>query len=345
MDKIYIVLGNGFSIDLIQKMNRSKEIDLSNLFSKGEYVEYPKTKNKGFLSRKYTPALWDLGARSYMSCEDAVRLITDIITCANVYNLSREKRPKGEIDNSNIYINAYMELTSYLRYLFIYYNSLISDSDLNNILEKINLVRYIKQCISNNQQVYIYTYNYDVFLERILLLSKITFDIYGFTHYNSNIIIFKPHGSISFSFNKKIEEYSSYNIKNSFVYDSIAQNASDFDVKYNLNCDYPIVNAIIPPAGDSSRFHFGWIKDIRKGIDETIGKSDSNDKMLLFGISYWHVDRNEIDEILLSMNNDMEVRFINPNPPTSLDAVLSSLFKNYILFTHDRLLEGEIYND
>lgn len=44
MANSYIILGNGFSIDLIKRMNREKQIDLRNLFTKGENVLYPKTK-------------------------------------------------------------------------------------------------------------------------------------------------------------------------------------------------------------------------------------------------------------------------------------------------------------
>lgn len=91
MENSYIVLGNGFSIDLVQKMEKAEEIDLANLFSKGEHVLYPKTNTRGFLSRKYTPDLWNLGARTYMPYEAATQLVTDVITCANVYNLSVEK--------------------------------------------------------------------------------------------------------------------------------------------------------------------------------------------------------------------------------------------------------------
>lgn len=100
MENSYIVLGNGFSIDLVQKMEKAEEIDLANLFSKGEHVLYPKTNTRGFLSRKYTPDLWNLGARTYMSYEAATQLVTDVITCANVYNLSVEKRPNEERDSS-----------------------------------------------------------------------------------------------------------------------------------------------------------------------------------------------------------------------------------------------------
>ena len=78
MENSYIVLGNGFSIDLVQKMEKAEEIDLANLFSKGEHVLYPKTNTRGFLSRKYTPDLWNLGARTYMSYEAATQLVTDV---------------------------------------------------------------------------------------------------------------------------------------------------------------------------------------------------------------------------------------------------------------------------
>lgn len=306
MENSYIVLGNGFSIDLVQKMEKAEEIDLANLFSKGEHVLYPKTNTRGFLSRKYTPDLWNLGARTYMSYEAATQLVTDVITCANVYNLSVEKRPNEERDSSNIYIHAYSELSSYLRYLFIYYDSLVSEKDLKNIIDEIELIHYIKNRVLRQKKVYIITYNYDVFLERLLKLADIPFSIYGFDDSKADVILFKPHGSISFSFKIKIQEYSPYNIRD-LIAESISQNSTDFEIKYDLQEDYPIVNAIIPPAGDAERFGFGWIKDIRKGIDEIVSKSTSKDEMMIFGLSYWHVDRNELDEILLSLDNKMEV--------------------------------------
>ena len=239
MGNSYIVLGNGFSIDLVQKMKKIEEIDLANLFSKGEHVLYPKTNNRGFLSRKYTPDLWNLGARTYMSYDAAMQLVTDVITCANVYNLSVEKRPNEERDSSNIYIHAYSELSSYLRYLFIYYDSLVSDDDLKNIIDEIELIHYIKDCLLKQKKVYIITYNYDVFLERLLTLANITFDIYGFSDNKADVILFKPHGSISFSFKIKIQEYSPYNIRD-LIAESISQNSADFEIKYDLQEDYPV---------------------------------------------------------------------------------------------------------
>ncbi len=172
------------------------------------------------------------------------------------------------------------------------------------------------------------------------MISGIKFDLYGFSHTDADIVIFKPHGSISFSFKIKVQESSPYNIRD-VISEAVSQNASDFEVKYDLKDDYPIVNAIIPPAGDPTRYSFGWIKEIRKGIEDIIINSTSKDEMILFGLSYWHVDRNEIDDILLSMDSLMEVKYINPDPPTSLDAVLTSLFKNYIHYSSGKLLKEE----
>lgn len=38
----------------------------------------------------------------------------------------------------------------------------------------------------------------------------------------------------------------------------------------------------------------------------------------------------------------MEVKYVNPAPPTSLDAVLSSLFANYIHYSKGALLKEEL---
>ena len=68
MDKrLYIVLGNGFSINLIDKLQMSDEIDLQNLFAKGDEVRWPGEIGGGFLSKKHCNNLWTLGARTTMT--------------------------------------------------------------------------------------------------------------------------------------------------------------------------------------------------------------------------------------------------------------------------------------
>ncbi|MGG7467053.1 hypothetical protein [Chryseobacterium arthrosphaerae] len=125
----YILLGNGFTIDLIKYLSekKTKDVNVSNLFANGELVPWPGNDKPGFLSYRYCPNLWTLGARPNMSNEDAINLIEDIITCANILHKNNKK-------SENIYIKAYKELVTYLQALFVYYNKQI-DIDKEDISE------------------------------------------------------------------------------------------------------------------------------------------------------------------------------------------------------------------
>ena len=49
---IFILLGNGFSIDLMNQLKMSDKINLSNLFAAGSDVLWPASDSPGFLSSK-----------------------------------------------------------------------------------------------------------------------------------------------------------------------------------------------------------------------------------------------------------------------------------------------------
>jgi hypothetical protein len=69
MKDLFIILGNGFSIDFLNhlcvkdNLPAAGEISLSNLFENGELVPWPGDDSPGFLSYKHCPSLWTLGAR------------------------------------------------------------------------------------------------------------------------------------------------------------------------------------------------------------------------------------------------------------------------------------------
>lgn len=112
MKNLLLILGNGFTIDLMNHLNCDSQIDMVNLFAKGDTVIWPDGSAKqGFLSYKHCPSLWNLGARPYMDGLNASELIEDIITCANIISFS-----DVEPQENNIYINAYYELVAYLKH-------------------------------------------------------------------------------------------------------------------------------------------------------------------------------------------------------------------------------------
>ncbi|PIE53432.1 hypothetical protein CSA37_01490 [Candidatus Fermentibacteria bacterium] len=92
---VYMVIGNGVTLDLVQELRKEKDIDLKNLFRNGEKVKWPGDDRVGYLSYKRCPALWRLGARPHSTREEYQKIVTDIITCANVYASIEIKKDQG----------------------------------------------------------------------------------------------------------------------------------------------------------------------------------------------------------------------------------------------------------
>ncbi len=360
MKSVFIILGNGFTIDFLKKYNeyleskntKSVHIDVQNLFRYGEVIGTPWDERPGFLSYKICPALWTLGARPNNSADESNALIEEIISCANMFfdfiNDPAQKAKRLSMISSNddrIYLRAYCELIVYLRHLFSWYDSLIDDTELQefvltcknwgwlSFLKKLDLKEYKK--------IIFVSYNYDVWLERILNCLGLKYGVYGFNNSGDEVIeLIKPHGSISFVPKNHMDRYDiNYNI------DVDGLKIDELMLKYDSLTKYS-TGAIIPPAGDSARLQVtsSWADTLRK---EAINKAKelSNDResiVVMCGISYWHVDRREIDELLINLNSDTGFTFINPIPPRDLNAVLISIFKNYVLQTSSDNIGGII---
>jgi hypothetical protein len=323
----YIILGNGFTIDFLSSIStfQNSNIDVSNLFHNGELVPWPGNNKPGFLSYKYCPNLWTLGARPNMQNKDSINLIEDVITCANILN-------KNSRSSDNIYIKAYKELVTYLKALFIYYDKLIDvpNTDVANW----GWAKFIKGLYINSEieKIHIVTFNYDIWLERILKKLNLDFSISNFEVDTKKIVIYKPHGSISFSY-KTSREAEAFEIN--YASDSNDGEIREFELIYdNLNA-LNTINAIIPPAGDSSRLDFKWAKEIRSKAKEVAFNLSEKDELIVCGISYWHVDRLEIDSILTSVNSKLDdIKVVNPSPPKVFNAIITTLFEKVIFFNN-----------
>lgn len=339
--KVYLLIGNGLSIDFVNYIKKSDDIILSNLFMHGEKVKWPIGSKLGFLSYKYCPALWRLGARPTNSTESSNKIIQDIITCANVYaSLDVSKRPKVGNGTESIYLKAYNELVSYLRELFIYYNNQIEDSALDTI-EEWPWAKLLKKYYEDStiEKINIITYNYDIWIERILKKLKLEYTVFLGNVGDKKIEIFKPHGSISF-IHETVLDIDAFQLKDSF--ENIDEKIEKFSERYNdLTCN-PFNIPIIPPTGQSSRYKNSWAASIRNEIINCCKKSNDKDILLIAGLSYCFVDREEIDEIIINTNNEMDVYFINPKPPEDFFAVLTTIYKNLVYIPNSNGTIGEI---
>jgi hypothetical protein len=335
--KVCLILGNGFSIDFIRYMGVEspdilKKINITNLFAGGDSLAWPLDGKPGFLSHKNCPYLWRIGARSFCDSAKTLEILEKVVTCANVYSLKGSE----SIGENNEFLLAYKELVSYLKYLFIHY-----DNQLPAISDSVNewpWAVFLKNLDKDPriEEVTVVTYNYDLWLEKILGKLGINFEMPLLqTAGASKFKIYKPHGSISYLHKKPLPS-SSFSIN----YKTLANDCGISDIavsQVNLS-QHTAANFLIPPAGEAGRNGSAWAKNIRKECTNAVQKYEADDLVVLCGLSYWHVDRAEIDALLNAMTSDIEMIYLNPSPSSTFDAVLNSLFSKYTHFTSSEAL-------
>lgn len=349
MKDLVVILGNGFSIDFIKEMNKDDVIDVKNLFRLGHLVKFPHTNMPGFLSHKYCPSLWLLGARPNKNGIDSMSIIEEIITCSNMLfdyltlaDTDKKRLKLFEKENQSTYVKAYSELIAYLRHLFIEYNNKISNDEIKQLIDKNEWgwIQFLSRAFSSSkyEHIYIVTYNYDIWLERILDVLGVEYNICGCETKNTKINIIKPHGSISFI--PKSGKNKMYEIN--YQIDSSGVDISQIGVGYNELSDYD-KSFLIPPAGDSQRRQpDAWATKLRECAVTAVKEVKEDDDVFICGMSYWHVDRKELDELLINLNQRANITLINPHPPKELNAVLVSLFKNYTVYTEANAMKEVI---
>jgi hypothetical protein len=338
--RLYLILGNGFSMDMLAHIGHPDMVDVRNLFRFGSHVRWPVDGEPGFLSFKHCPNLWNLGARPNMSESDALSLIEDIITCVNIFCLvPPTARISGEPRPNDIYIFAYKELSIYLKHLFIYYDTKARLTSA--AAESWPWCKFLVHAVSKFSDISIVTYNYDIWLERALIDCGVKFNLalMGEPGPLAKITILKPHGSISFA-HKVVLGRDAFRV--ALDREVLDGSVSDFDVRYDKLDENYVVSALIPPAGESGRLNHTWAGQMRAEAKRRASELGSADEVIIGGLSYWHVDRAELDELLISFDRSINIKMINPNPSRAMSAVLASLFDNYIAYNSARVLEDLI---
>lgn len=329
--RVMLIAGNGLSISMLNSANHG--IDLSNLFSMGCDVTWPATGKPGFLSYEHCPNLWALGARQTTSTKNSYDVIEQIITAVNACCLAD---PASLEDG--IYIRAYKELVAYLRYLFVHYDSTLNTLNFFDSQEAASPLDWLIEAAhdENITAVDIVSFNYDAFLERTLQSNKVPFAIPLLDEDQSpKVKIHKPHGSITFCGKTSIDTTAfSINYEASFTEGGIDELAVKYD---GLDNHYPLVG-ILPPAGESDRYRHRWIRQIWDKAIEAAKQLEENDLVVIYGLSYWHVDRKEIDMLLGEISRKARVISVNPFPNAHFEAVCCSLFKSYHSYSNPKQL-------
>ncbi|UWN51088.1 hypothetical protein ASALC70_03312 [Alcanivorax sp. ALC70] len=241
--RVLLVAGNGLSLSMLNDCDE-KEIDLLNLFRFGADVPWPADGSPGFLSYEHCPNLWALGARQNSTREESYAVIEKIITAVNACCMA----DPSTLDDG-IYIRAYKELVSYLRYLFVHYDDILNDLGFFNKASGTPTVDAIQEIATNKnvESLDVVTFNYDAMLERCLQKERFEYSIPRLSENKSaQVSIHKPHGSITFCGNTSVDR-SAFEIN--YAAQFTEGGLDDLCVRYeSLSDNYPMVG-MLPPLG------------------------------------------------------------------------------------------------
>lgn len=338
-----LIFGNGLTIDLLTHLKLRDKVDVTNLFRYGAEVPWPATNEPGFLSFKHCPNLWNLGARPHAESAECLALIEDIITCANAF-ASKDPNKRNLAQSATrapneIYLNAFKELSLYLKHLFVHYDSIVAPELMN--AKTWPWLEFLKRVSTSGQysKIEIITFNYDPWLERLLSQEAIPFEVAPMqssaTTPSASISITKPHGSISFCHASKLDK-KSFTIH--YDKDLVDGKITDFNVLYDKLDEYYLVTPLIPPAGEARRLNQTWASEIQLHCQMVASSLTESDDMLICGLSYWHVDRAELDDLLNSCSAAINIKMINPHPSRTLTAVITSIFDRFICYPSSAIL-------
>ncbi len=168
--------------------------------------------------------------------------------------------------------------------------------------------------LRGNQQdiVAAVSFNYDLLLERAFTISGMRYFTFDISDVHAGIPLIKPHGSIDFT-STAIAAKAGYPI-------NIWASHNDFPQR-RLRPDEllrPRIDAeIVPPTQRSHTEKYQWVAP---GYDFIESLSAQIERCVVIGISYWEVDRPEIDRLLASLGKGTTIEIANPHPQKLIDA-------------------------
>ncbi|PEF04993.1 hypothetical protein COM97_18675 [Bacillus thuringiensis] len=164
------------------------------------------------------------------------------------------------------------------------------------------------------------SFNYDMVLERSLKVASVHYSRIGTNEPTIGIPILKPHGSIDFDIDR-----SNINIPWESLWNTATSlnDAGYVSVVPKFEWLLPRVEAdIIPPSMHNYQKRLRWVKKMNSTYES---KANELDALVIIGISYWDVDRQEIDFFLEKLPKTSTVYIMNPEPHPDLIKKLNSL--------------------
>ena len=167
-----------------------------------------------------------------------------------------------------------------------------------------NAYRFIGAC----------SFNYDTVLERSWKEVGIGATRICLENEEGSVPIAKPHGSMDFDDRHGIALQRGYPLRNATALNNISP-------LYSLR-ESELLSPrghveLVPPARASQITEFSWVADGYKWIKQV---APSIRRCIFIGLSYWPVDKPELDTIFHSLRSDTQIVVANPSPHACVSA-------------------------
>lgn len=208
-------------------------------------------------------------------------------------------------------VQAYVEMRHYLALAYSTFQAAVDRVDLTSW----RWVSYFRSL--GRDLVAAFSFNYDLVLERALEAAGISYARVGlWEEVGGRTMIVKPHGSIDFELQDRtvafIGREPSYPMPNLInrVNSGIKRLARDDLLRVRISPE------LIPPMQAATARDYQWVSP---GFETFSSQGPQiTGTCVLAGISYWPVDRPEIDELIDMLLPDTRIIVANPNPADDL---------------------------
>lgn len=290
MKKFALLVGNGFTLDLVSPLGLHSSYPLQNFNSRD--ISY-----NDFLHK--LPAI---NSELFgQSCDDFTAIINYI---------------KNNMDDD-------VKDCQLRRFLALAYSKfqLIVDSYQSHLLNW----KWLKWIQENQHKLTCaISLNYDRNLENVLDLAKIPYHRVGTNEILGRVPVMKPHGSIDFDIPKRA---ISCDIESRWTLTTKLNDGEYMEVVPKSEWLIPRIEPdIVPPSVLNIQLHLKWVKEISRIYQAQASELDA---FVIIGNSYWDVDRPEIDSFLSQLRPRTKVYVIDPNPNKELIKKIQSLGLSY----------------
>lgn len=300
MKKFGMIVGNGFSIDLTTLLKSSFNCDTSaplREFS-SVHISYEKFIN------------------DFPAIKKELYNKTNDFNAINNFLINNYRDP-----------NKLCQLRRFLALSYAYLQKHLEKNEL--IFRNWKWTNWIK----SNKSLFEFaiSFNYDRNLEKSLDIATIPYHRIGTNEPKRNLPLLKPHGSMDFDLPNSA-------IKADNILD-VTTELNDFNGHVQVLPRSKWLNHrheadLVPPSSFNIQTRLSWIQEMFKKYKYL---SKRIEHLIIVGLSYWGVDRPEIDYFLNHLNKNTTVYIMNPYPSSDLINKLNQLNLRYVVLGFDDL--------